>query len=205
MPSENIAAGYCQCGCGEYIGFWDHTNRPIGRVKGQPKTFLRGHYNKGQGRPPLERFWEKVDKRGPDDCWEWQGNVLRGGYGKIEVDKKTQTTHRFSYGLHHGPIPNGMCVCHSCDNPPCVNPDHLFLGTHQDNMTDKMKKGRHRAARGEDVASAKLTAREVSVIRATRGILPGYIVAETFGVSGGTISSIHSGRRWAEKPSAPVY
>lgn len=96
-------------------------------------------------RPSMEeRFWSKVDLKGPDDCWEWQASKLPDGYGSFGVRSRVvDKAHRVSWVLKNGPIPDGMSVCHRCDNPPCVNPDHLFLGTQQDNMKDMVSKGRH--------------------------------------------------------------
>ena len=112
-----------------------------------------------------ERFWSKVDKGGPDECWLWQAATDGWGYGQIKVARKTRGAHRISYEITKGPIPDGMCVCHHCDNASCMNPNHLFLGTQQDNMSDKVQKGR--AATGEHNGRAKLTDYEVRQIRAS--------------------------------------
>lgn len=97
------------------------------------------------------RFWAKVNKSGPipahvphlGECWEWTAyRMANGGYGQIRLPKKNLSAHRASWLLTYGAIPEGMQVCHKCDNPPCVRPDHLFVGTAQDNMRDMIAKGR---------------------------------------------------------------
>lgn len=85
----------------------------------------------------MKRFWDKVDIKEPDDCWEWQAG-FNGRYGSFN----NGYAHRFSWELHNSKIPDGMYICHTCDNPKCVNPNHLFAGTQKDNMQDMVKKGR---------------------------------------------------------------
>ena len=95
-------------------------------------------------RPVEERFWEKVQKT--DGCWLWTGATIAAGYGELAVGqpRKPLRAHRLSWEMHHGPIPEGLLVLHHCDVRNCVRPEHLFLGTHQDNMADAYAKGRMR-------------------------------------------------------------
>lgn len=96
----------------------------------------------------MERFWSKVARTENEaDCWLWLGATRAGGYGSIRVARKLEMAHRVSYLLAHGSIDEGLCVLHRCDNPACVNPAHLFLGTKKDNTSDRISKGRHPAKR----------------------------------------------------------
>ena len=149
-----------------------------------------------------DRFWAKVDKGGPDECWPWTGNRLPKGYGQFKPFGLQRYAHRVSWALAHGTtpdgtIPGGMCVLHSCDNPPCVNPAHLFLGTKTDNMRDKVAKGRQ--AKGVDNGQAKLSEDDVQAIRASLGESRKE-VARRFGVSAATVGDILCGRTWTTLP-----
>ena len=88
------------------------------------------------------RFWSKVEKRGDDECWGWNAQKRWDGYGRFVLKRKPMWAHRVSYELHHGPIPKGMHVLHSCDTPACTNPKHLRIGTHKENMEEMQRKGR---------------------------------------------------------------
>lgn len=105
---------------------------------------LTHHVNKLHHQPVLDRFWARIEKT--DTCWNWTRGKTKSGYGQMSVHGRKTHMHRFSYELHFGTIPNGLLVCHHCDNPSCVRPDHLFLGTDADNARDKVLKGRQ--ARG---------------------------------------------------------
>lgn len=112
-----------------------------------------------------KRFWAKLDTSpGEYGCWPWTGSIRPTGYGEFRVSHKTRLAHRVAWELHNGPIPvpDMACVLHTCDNPPCCNPAHLFLGTRADNHADCVRKGRH--ARGEKNA-VKLNEVAVRVIR----------------------------------------
>ena len=146
--------------------------------------------------PLDERFWSKVDRREPEQCWEWKAGKNKTGYGLFWIDGKQQKAHRASYQLHHGPIPDGLHVLHSCDNPSCVNPAHLHLGTQADNMREKMERGR--SPSGEAHGRAKLISKQVDQIRSSyaSGGVTKKQLADRFEVSRRQISDIVNGKSW---------
>ena len=143
-----------------------------------------------------ERMQSKIVPNLKTGCWEWTAKKNCWGYGQITVsNRRNKLAHRISYELRHGPIPDGLWVLHRCDNPGCVNPDHLFLGTHEDNMADRSAKDRH--FHGETHPMAKLTDVDVRQIRSTTGVTQREI-AEQFGVNRSVICRIRNGSLWAK-------
>jgi hypothetical protein len=153
--------------------------------------------------PFAQRFWPKVDKRGPDDCWLWTGSKDGRGYGKIRADgpiRFVMKAHRAAFELTHGPIPDGLHVLHKCDRPGCTNPAHLRLGTHRENMNDMLERGRARGGgvRGERNGFAKLTEAQVREIRAAAAAGSSTSkLARCYGVDPSNIRYIVARRWWA--------
>ena|SRR6185312_8308819 len=148
----------------------------------------------------------------PNGCWLWGGRRNRSGiYGALYFNHAGQqrgiAAHRLSWVLNRGPIPDGLHVLHRCDVPLCVNPEHLFLGTHAENMADKVGKGRHRfgVRLGAEGSNAKLTDKAVADIRQLIGErVPRRRIAERFGVCKSTINWIAKGRTWANGSKVEV-
>jgi len=133
------------------------------------------------------RFWAKVDKRGPNDCWPWTGTTDKDGYGEIHFHGKHDKAHRVSWELLHGPIPENMKICHHCDNPPCCNDAHHFLGTTADNNKDRAQKGRNIDNRGIKHSMAKFSLEEIKQIRKIGRAKTLRCWAKELGVSSSTV------------------
>jgi len=205
--NDNIPYGYCHCGCGQKTRVPTSNNTEKGWIKGQPLAFINHHNAHLQKSEPLaERFWKKVHKGGDDECWIWQGRIDKNGYGRIDLSRqdKNRLAHRLSYTLTHGSIPDGLDILHQCDNPACVNPSHLFPGTHKQNMEDRARKGRGIRGQqwydalgvGEDNPNARLSNTEVAEARALweSGAFTQTAIAKRLNVDQSHISNIIRGK-----------
>lgn len=183
MPEQSVEPGYCQCGCGAWIGFHSKTSKRDGAVRGAPKRFKRGHHS---NRPVLPRLIENIDFSGPPEgCWVWTAGFNRYGYGTMSVRHKKRMAHRLTYELLIGFIPDGFDLDHLCRNTRCVNPAHLEPVTHGENVR-----------RG---AGAKMTWEAVTVLRRAHSRGQGCReLARQFGVSKTTVQDVANGSRWPE-------
>jgi hypothetical protein len=181
-----------------------------------------------------DQFWQNVDRGGPvhpytpelGRCWTWRKGKGPHGYGSVQFNGRTARANRVAWQLANGPIPDGMCVCHSCDNPPCCRPGHLYLDTNQGNMDDKVRKGRsyrptgdrngarrhpenmtrgdrhwsrrcpERVPRGENSVTAKLTESKVMVIRQRSENESMEQLAREYGVTKATIFKAVHRKTW---------
>lgn len=165
-------------------------------------VFIKGYKspNKGVFSNPIPRFWKYINKI-DNGCWLWTGWKNIDGYGSISVKGKDIKAHRFSYELHKDIIPIGMFVLHICDNPPCVNPEHLFIGNNSDNMQDMRNKGRandKNKSSGEKHYRHKLTIQQVQAIRKlfSTGQYLKIELGKMFSTSGSNITDIVTFTTW---------
>ena len=192
--------GKCQCGCDQNTPLATYTDyKNFDRVKDYPLRFVNGH-NRRRYLTLQEVFYKNVTPGAPDECWDWPLSHDDFGYGRVRLRNTEYGGHRLSYEIHIGPIPNGLFVCHHCDNPACVNPAHLFLGTDADNVADMVSKKRHQY--GEKTATAKLNDDAVRTIRSlyTEQGMQVIDIAQRFAVSMTTIYDAISGRTWQHIP-----
>lgn len=143
----------------------------------------------------VDRFFKYVDRSDPNACWEWQSTISHRGYGKFWLHGRTDLAHRVSYRIAYGPVPKGLLVRHTCDNPPCVNPAHLLSGTGKQNAEDALDRNRYRC--GSRNGNARLS--EVQVLAVIESYSSGesqVSLARRHGVSRATIQWILNGRTW---------
>lgn len=156
-------------------------------------------WNKGKREEVANLFWKSVDKSdNPNACWEWSAYRNNQGYGMFTpIETRTPIgAHRLSYILHFNDIPEGLFVLHKCDNPPCVNPNHLFLGTAKDNIRDAIQKGRLLNRDNSTKRKPTLNEEKIRLIRGLEESLSRTKIAQAFDVSLNTISNILKGRTW---------
>lgn len=224
-PNCTVPYGLCHCGCGGQTSLATENNASKRKVKGLRLRYLPMHRGYGVMRAKkaeikqrkfkaidfsvtnsdVLRFFEKVDKtpgHGPnDDCWIWLAGSTKKGYGLFGFGNANQfLAHRVSFFIANGHLPTDMLICHECDNPPCVNPTHLFPGTTTDNMNDCANKGRTgtNGLRGEDMPDNKLTSRQVLEMREMYwSIEKGYEdIGRKYGVCGSTVINILRRKTW---------
>ncbi len=144
-----------------------------------------------------DRFWSKVNIKSESECWEYIGWITKKGYGQFEINHKQEYAHRVAWTLVNGEIPDGVLICHTCDNPPCCNPSHLFKGTKKDNSDDMIIKGRAVHQQGESHGMAKLTEIDVITIRVLNQTgISAYRIAKIYGRGITTVSDIIHKRKW---------
>lgn len=145
----------------------------------------------------IERFLSRVDKKSESECWIWAGRTNPDGYGQFDCRNSTVPSHRYMWSMLNGEIPQGMVICHRCDNPKCVNPSHLFLGTVQDNVRDRDMKGRQADHAGTKNGRAVLDENgAIKVKELRKSGLTYKDISTEMGVSVGCVSHILNGRHW---------
>lgn len=194
---ENVPPKYCECGCGGITSIATENDASTGRVRGQRVRFMPCHHTQ---RSREDAFLAFAAPGEPDECWEWRGKKKAEGYGVVTNRGAEIYAHRMSWERFNGAIPDGLCVLHKCDNPKCWNPKHLFLGTHLDNIKDKVAKGRQ--PKGDKHPWAKLNSSQVAEIKIA--ILSGAetmtSIASRYHVGRSTIKDIRNGNTWRDIP-----
>lgn len=175
---------------------WERRAKATDQERAQPEEVI---ITDGEGislaASHILRFWERVRKQ-ENGCWEWIGSKWSNGYGSIMIHRTKRKVHRISFLIHNGFLPGDKNVCHTCDNPSCVRPDHLFLGTNQDNTADMVAKGR--STHGERNGRAVLSEEQVIAIRENppRGKWAKQELASKLGLTVNSIYNLLKGETW---------
>lgn len=203
LNRHHKAVWLCRCECGQTqcfigAGIRSGNTRSCGCRAGRLTEDARGKW--------LRRRLTDDVSRTDTGCWEWLGTCGSDGYGRITVNGRQSRAHIESYRLFCGPIPDGLWVLHRCDNPPCINPEHLFVGSVQDNVDDMFAKGRANKAAGESHGSSKLTRTQVDTIRKAyaKGGISQRVLGLQFGVTQANIWHIVNGTSWTRGTSPAV-
>jgi hypothetical protein len=157
---------------------------PVGVYQRHPKEWTK------------ERLLSRAEPEQNSGCWLWFRSLDGKGYGSVSLNGKNVRAHRLSWVLHKGPIPHGLCLLHKCDTPACINPDHMRIGTHAENMRDRTIKGRGATFPGNKNPNSKLSSEQVDEIRRLRGQVTQRALANQFGVCKSAIERIHLGQSW---------
>lgn len=186
----------CVCDCGTERVVYGETirsgsSKSCGCLKAEKNAVAMKAMRMLQSGSLRDRFFSRFVKL-DNGCWQWRSHTDKDGYGVLPGDRQTTRAHRLSYEIHRGAIPDDLIVCHHCDNPGCVNPDHLFVGTQKDNAQDALKKRRHYV--GEKNGRSKLTKENVKEILTSD--LNGQQLADKFGVTRSTINNVRRGASW---------
>jgi hypothetical protein len=181
--------------CGN--GFEHRPSRPKVTCSNQCSHKLIASKNIGPRKTLEEKFWSKVNIQGDDECWLWTGAKWGNGYGLLCLNPSSLLAHRLSWELHYGLVPDGLLVLHKCDVRNCINPKHLYVGTHIDNTRDRVERNRSSRSIGERSGKSKLKSGEVWLIRRLLGAKFSIrSIAKLFKISSNVIWGIKSGKRW---------
>jgi len=184
----------CECGTKQIVygtSIRNGDSKSCGCFKAEKNSIAMKQMRLQQSGSLKDRFFARFVKL-ENGCWQWRAHTDKDGYGVLPGDSKNTRAHRLSYELHKGQIQDGFVICHHCDNPGCVNPDHLFIGTTKDNAQDALQKGR--AYVGEKNGRSKLTKENVKEI--LNSTLNGPQLANKFGVTRHTINRVRRGVTW---------
>lgn len=186
----------CVCECGKKAIVYGQTirkekSKSCGCLKSEQQSLRMKEMRLQQSGCLQDRFFARFVKL-ENGCWQWRAHTDLNGYGYLPGDLKHTRAHRFSYEFHIGKIPEAMLICHKCDNPGCVNPDHLFVGTSKDNAQDALQKGR--AYVGEKNGMSKLTKENIKEILSSE--LNGVQLAQKFEVTRSTINRVRRREAW---------